>query len=69
MSLKLKLENLNEIEKLEGKQEDNATYEQNSLRYDSDGLILITERNGIQLITQKVAEIISLTHKKHNNVL
>ncbi|PWB87888.1 hypothetical protein [Methanobrevibacter thaueri] len=63
------LDDLDNIPKLKGIQKDGAAYEQNGLRYDSNGVILLKEHNGLELITQKVAEIISSTHGKHNDVL
>lgn len=63
---KIKLENLDNISKLEGKQSDGAAYEQNNLRYDCQGLLLLNEHNGVELITQQIAEIISATNSKHD---
>ena len=53
--IKLELDN---IPKLEGKQSDGAVYEQNNLRYDCQGLLLLNEHNGTKLITQQIAKII-----------
>ena len=63
ISIKLELDN---IPKLEGKQSDGAVYEQNNLRYDYQGLLLLNEHNGAELITQQIAEIISLTNGRHD---
>ena len=62
----IKLEDLDNISKLEGKQSDGAAYEQNNLRYDCQGLLLLNEHNGAELITQQIAEIISVTNGKHD---
>ncbi|WP_405265313.1 hypothetical protein [Methanobrevibacter sp.] len=67
--IQVKLENLNEIQKLKELQEDGTAYEQNGLKYDSDGLILLNEHNGTRLITLKVAKMISLTHKNDDVII
>lgn len=60
----VKLKDLEKIPKLEDNQNDRATYEQNNLRYDFQGMLLLNEHNGFELITQQVAEIISTTNGK-----
>ena len=65
----VKLDNLDKLGKIKGNTQYGATYEVKGLQYGSDGILLLNNANGFQIITRKIGEIISLTQKNHNDVL
>ena len=66
--IQVKLDNLDTLTRNKNAH-DSAAYIVNGLRYGISGVLLLDKSNGIQIITQKIAEIMSLTHGKHNDVL
>ncbi|WP_346661748.1 hypothetical protein [uncultured Methanobrevibacter sp.] len=65
----VKLDNLDKLEKIKGNTLDGTVYEVDGLKYRYDGILLLNNANGFQIITRKIGEIISLTQNNHNDVL